>query len=212
MQTKFKLAFRQAVLATHVGAFAGSGGGPSGNMFGFDIWSREAASARLGFGIESVQATALTMENGNYSRNDAQAFLAGPELSIGGIVVSLKAGKTDSIEIESTPAGFSRGQQSGITIGKFSLSCPIDVTEKVAVAFSASRHVRLGGGSTPVWQRQAFHATEESGVQGGLALTDEAPGSRRDPHFSTAAPGDFLDRATTVGISLVYRLETALLD
>ena len=212
MQTKFKLAFRRAALATHVGAFAGPGGGPAGNAFGFDIWSREAASARLGFGIESMQATALTMENGSHSRNDAQAFLAGPELFIGGIAASLMAGKTDSTVIESTPDGFSRGQQSGITIGKFTLSCPIDVTERVAIAFSASRHVRLGGGSTPVWQRQAFRARQESGGQGGLALTDEAPGSRRDPHFSTAAPGDFLDRATTVGVSLIYRFETALLD
>ncbi len=202
---RLNLALRQAVLATHVGAFAGPGGSPSGSAFGFDFWSREADSARLGVGVECVQATAMTWGNESHLRNDAQAFLAGPGVSIGGIVASLKAGKADSTMVESTPDGFSRGQRSGMTIGKVSVTYPIRVTDRLELAVSASRHALLETGSKPAWQRQVFLATKETGRPGSLALTDDDPGSRRDPYRSTAQPGDFLDRAMTVGFSLLFR-------
>jgi hypothetical protein len=204
MENSINTMICRGMVATHLGLFGGPGS-PQGAGFGIEAWPWEAAATPVGFGIEAIQATSASQDRGNQTRREAQAILAGPALTFGGIQTSIKAGQADATMTSSTDRDFARGQQSGILLGKASITFPINVSKQLAIALSASRLGLLSPGSTPSWQKQALLAREGTGNPGGIALTGDTASVQPAPDGSMSVPGDFLDRKTTVGISLIYK-------
>jgi hypothetical protein len=205
MENSINTMICRGMVATHLGLFGGPGS-PQGAGFGIESWPWEAAATPVGFGIEAIQATSASQDRGNQTRREAQAILAGPSLSLGEIETSFKFGQAEATVTKTSGNDFTIGQQSGLLLAKMTLNLPLAVSDGVTMALSVSRLALLNHGSTPSWQKQVFLARQGAGNSNGLALTGDTTVPPRDEGEPRRSPGDFLDRTTTVGLSLVYKM------
>ncbi len=194
---RINLRLAKALLVTNIGAVTGSGG-TTGTGFGIEF--------PRGITVEALQLATSTSNADEIRRGEAEILLGGITTKMGPVNGSIKIGSASAAEASSPRDAFIQSQQQNIPVGTVSLSYPLQLVNGLALTFNLSQLRRLSTGGSPTWQRETYQTRKGSpGGSAGLGLTSNFT-EKKSPS-PIPSPGSFLERLTTVGVSISMEIQ-----